>query len=119
MDYYTSFELMVIFFLVNNKTLHCGYKFIFPIDNKTRINTHTHTYTHACTHSPEYLKHTTDKTTNRTWTHVHHAYNFFCNIFFPASDYKPARHFHWNITNTPQLWNTSHYVGRNLREPYF
>jgi len=46
MDYYTSFELMVSFLLVNNKTLHCGYKFIFPVDNKTG-STHTHTHTHT------------------------------------------------------------------------
>jgi len=40
----------VIFFLVNNETLHCGYKFIFPIDNKTgSTHTHTHTHTHMST----------------------------------------------------------------------
>jgi hypothetical protein len=61
--YYASFELMIIFLLVNNETLHCGYKFIFPTDNKTGTK---HTHTHARTHSPEYLKHTTDKTTKRT-----------------------------------------------------
>jgi len=47
-DYYASSELMVIFFLVNNETLHCGYKFIFPIDNKTG-STHIHTHTHMRT----------------------------------------------------------------------
>ena len=66
-DYYASFEPVVIFFLVNNETLHCGYKFIFPTDNKTgSTHIHTHTHTRARAHSPEYLKHTTDKTTNRT-----------------------------------------------------
>lgn len=78
--YYASFRLMIIFFLVHNETLHCGYKFIFPNDNKTGT---TQTHTHTRPHSPEYLKYTTNKTTNRMWTHVNHAYNFLL-YFLPS-----------------------------------